>query len=273
MSNQHQVTSCNDLLRWALPVLNKRTAGYRKVRKQVCKRITGRMKDLQLHDFNQYKTWLENHPDEWEVFDEMTFITISRFFRDRWQWNQLADDILPSLTQKVIGENRPLRCWSAGCASGEEPYSMAILWKQRIEPVYPDSTLQLIATDVQQHMLERAREAVYMKGSLKDVPESLLHEAFDKKNAEYHLKSRYASLPEFIRQDIRKEMPEGKFDVIFCKNIVAMYFDTATATEIFRKIVEKINDDGILILGNHEIFPLQEIKVMKPMGKGIFKKV
>ena len=112
------------LLQWALPRLDLAWPGFRKVRGQVCKRVRRRMKRLGLADFDAYRARLEADPKEWRVLDGFCRITISRFFRDRGAFEVLRRVVLPEIARRSAAEQRPARIWSAGCASGEEPYTV-----------------------------------------------------------------------------------------------------------------------------------------------------
>ena len=118
---------CVAFLQWALPHLDMRWTGFRKVRGQVCKRIKRRLKQLGLEEYSSYRQLLETEPAEWRVLDECCHITISRFFRDRDVFELLRKRILPEMARKAAREGRPARIWSAGCASGEEPYTLRML--------------------------------------------------------------------------------------------------------------------------------------------------
>ena len=121
-------TDCFAFLQWALPQLSLRWYGFRKVRNQVCKRIRRRMETLGLEDFAVYQDHLERHPEEWAILDGFCRITISRFYRDRNVFRVLGERVLPQLAQRAAQEKRDVACWSAGCASGEEVYTLRILW-------------------------------------------------------------------------------------------------------------------------------------------------
>ncbi len=266
---------CDDFLRWALPRMNMRWEGFRKVRNQVCKRIRRRMRDLEINDYGDYISWLEAHPQEWKVVDQMTHITISRFFRDKRTWMEIGDKLLPAIVRDANAGNRPVRCWSAGCASGEEPYSFTILWIEQILPAFPGASLELFATDADPVMLQRAERACYEKGSLKEVPVNWKERAFYKEGSAWCLRENYSKTPKFYLQDIREEMPEGKFDLVFCKNLVAMYFKKDLAVSIFNNISAKMRKGAFLFLGSHEEFPLDEVEDIKEFDRGLniyFKK-
>lgn len=119
---------CILLLQWALPRLRLRWPGFRRVRSQACKRVSERISCLGLSGAAAYRNYLEEHADEWEVLDDCCRITISRFYRDEAVFRALEQSVLPHLAQAVRSRGgQTLACWCAGCASGEEPFSLAIL--------------------------------------------------------------------------------------------------------------------------------------------------
>lgn len=247
--------------------MNMRWKGFRKVRGQVCKRVRRRQKELGLDDYEGYRSYLQDNPEEWKVVDHMARITISRFFRDRKSWMELGNKLLPQIVHKANACKRTVRCWTAGCASGEEPYSFTILWREKILPAFPDASLELVATDADSYLLKRARHACYKPGSLKEIPREWKEKAFYRDDSAYCLSDPYHKMAHFYQQDIREEMPEGEFDLIFCKNIVAMYFEKKLAVSIFRKISEKMRQGAFLFLGSHEEFPLDEVRNIKEFDR------
>ena len=112
---------CVRFLQWALPRLRLRWAGFRKVRKQVCKRIARRLGQLELPDLAAYVSLLSRRPEEWEHLDGLCRVTISRFYRDRAVFDCLGNEVLPELAAQARARGqRALRAWSAGCASGQK---------------------------------------------------------------------------------------------------------------------------------------------------------
>ena len=104
--------------------------GLRRVRKQVCKRLNRRIGELGLSGLVAYREYLCCHPEEWQVLDSLCRVTISRFYRDKRVFDVLRFEILPSLARRALTDGeKEVRCWSAGCCSGEEPYTLQILWK------------------------------------------------------------------------------------------------------------------------------------------------
>ncbi|MEQ8386703.1 MAG: CheR family methyltransferase [Coleofasciculus sp. A1-SPW-01] len=161
-------TECVRFLQWALPQLNLRWAGFRKVRKQACKRIQRRIFELGLSVSDAYQSYLNTHPEEWTILDRYCRITISIFYRDRQIFQYLYQEILPQLIQlaRERGDTE-LVCWSAGCASGEEAYTLSIIWHLAKFSEVPNLSLRIIATDANAYLLERATTGCYEWGSLK----------------------------------------------------------------------------------------------------------
>jgi chemotaxis protein methyltransferase CheR len=127
-------------LQWGLPRLGLRWPGFRKVRRQIYRRLDDRLKALQLADLAAYRAYLELHASEWEQLDALCRISISRFYRDKGVFECLERDVLPALARLATGRGHgTLACWSLGCAAGEEPYTVAILWRLRMPLTFPNS--------------------------------------------------------------------------------------------------------------------------------------
>jgi chemotaxis protein methyltransferase CheR len=171
---------CIAFLQWCLPRLGLRWAGFRKVRSTVCKRIAKRIRALDLADVDAYRGWLDAHHQEWLRLDAICRIPISRFWRDQCVFDSLACNVLPTLaaTARDRGD-RGLSIWSAGCASGEEPYSLRIAWSLDAGAAFPGLSVMIVATDIDEVMLTRAREGLYQRGSLRDMPRCLIDRGFE----------------------------------------------------------------------------------------------
>ena len=265
--------NCITFLQWALPQIDMRWAGFRKVHKQVCKRIKRRVKSLDLENFLAYQNWLENHPAEWKILDEMCRITISRFYRDWAVFDCLRDAVLPQLTQRAIKENRPLRCWSAGCASGEEPYTLSLIWHFVLKEKFPELDFQIVATDIDAKLLARAKAVCYAFGSLKGLPKEWISSAFSVKDGLFCIHSEFGKNIRWLEQDIRETQPTGTFDLLLCRNLVATYFEPALQVSVFKKMETAMIPGGILVLGCHEKLPegLEGFS-LKIEGLNIFEK-
>ena len=243
-------------LQWALPEMRMRWPGFRKVRRQVCKRVDRRMKALGLAHIEEYEDYLETHADEWAQLDALCRITISRFNRDRGVFRALADPVLPELVRNAAARgDDTLGAWSLGCASGEEPYTLAILWQEELQRRFPTIKLEITATDCDALMLARAREARYAGGSLKEVPARLRERGFTREDDSYRLGAEYRDAVRFLEQDIRESQPAGPFDLVLCRNLVFTYFDEELQAQVLSRIADVMVDGGALVIGIHEKLP------------------
>ena len=246
---------CIAFLQWALPRLGFRWDGYRRVRRQVCKRVQRRMRELGLDGYASYRAHLESQTDEWRRLDGLCRITISRFFRDRGVFEALAGEVLPELARISRDDGRPLRAWSIGSASGEEAYSLGLLWRLSVAAEWPGVALEVVGTDADPAMLERARAARYSKGSLKDLPAGWRVQAFDHTDGEWRLKSGFKNAVAWLAQDIRRAAPDGPFDLVLCRNLAFTYFDDTGQRETLARISDVLRSGGALVLGAHEALP------------------
>jgi chemotaxis protein methyltransferase CheR len=247
---------CTALLQWLLPRLHLRWPGFRRVRKQVCKRLQRRLTELGLDNAEAYRDYLRRHPEELSVADYLCRVTISRFNRDRGVFSYLADHVLPELAARAVARGATrLTAWSVGCASGEEPYTLALVWHILIARRFPAVDLQIIGTDIDDILLGRAKQACYSPGSLKELPSEWLASAFEGTGHGYCLKRTITDYVRFQRHDIRSSLPNGCYDLVLCRNLAFTYFDEelqrATAAMLHRSLL----DGGALVLGSHERLP------------------
>lgn len=250
-------TDCTVFLQWALPQLDLRWPGFRKVRRQVCKRLMRRMSDLRIADFAAYRARLEADPTEWRVLDECCHITISRFFRDRGVFEVLRARVLPAIAVRAKREGREARIWSAGCASGEEPYTLKILWDLEVARSCPGIALSLVATDVDVTVLARAREGCFEATSLHELPLHLIEQAFDRIGPRFCVKPQHREGISFIAQDLRIEAPTRLFDLILCRYVAFTYFAPQLQERVLARLVDQLLPNGYLAIGTHEWLPAQ----------------
>lgn len=244
------------LLQWALPKLRLRWPGFRKVRRQVYKRIDRRLKELGLAGVPEYRSYLESRPEEWSALDSLCWISISRFYRDTRVLQFLEETVLSQLAQRAlaVGEKN-LRCWSIGCAAGEEPYTLAVLWRLGLAPQFPTLSVWILATDADPQAVERAQKGCYPASSLKDLPEKWRSQAFVPSEGGFCVKAEYREPVSFLVQDIRRAAPDGLFHLILCRNVAFTYFDDELQRETLHKITERLAPGGALVIGSTEVPP------------------
>jgi chemotaxis protein methyltransferase CheR len=248
--------TCAEFLQWALPRLSLDWPGFRRVRRQVCHRVGRRVQELNLPDLFAYRSYLETHSDEWNVLDSFCWIPISRLLRDRIVFERLGSEVLPVLAAAVKDRGaREVHAWSAGCASGEEPYSLKILWNLEVASRFPDVSLTVVATDVDERLLERARRARYRSSSLRELPPAWLEKAITGSHDLVELRPEFRAGVEFRRADIRRETERGPFDLILCRNLVFTYFAAPLQRETLDRLLSELREGGALVIGLKERLP------------------
>jgi chemotaxis protein methyltransferase CheR len=255
-------SECAPFLQWALPRLGMRWSGFRKVRRQVCRRLHKRLHQLGLENVEAYRNFVKAHPAEWKTFDTFCEITMSRFYRDKAVFKFIERDVLRKLAlQPAASENSLLRAWCAGCASGEEPYSLSLLWQHGLGKDFPQISFRLLATDTNAHVLQRARYGCYGPSSIHDVPAAIRQAAFFLQS-EGHLclHTRYREPVQLLQHDVRDPPPNGPFNLIMCRNLVFTYFDLKLQRIILQRLWNVLQAGGALILGTQESLPDSEVK-------------
>jgi len=222
------------------------------------------MKELGIEGFAAYRQQLDADPKEWTALDGLCHITISRFFRDKSIFEELERRVLPDIAARARREKRHARFWSAGCASGEEPYTLKILWDLAVASAFPGVGCSVIATDVDQTMLNRARKGCYSGGSLRELPDALLHQGFDRSDSLFCVRQQHREDVTFLLQDLRSEAPEGFFDLILCRNVAFTYFEPPLQGEVLDRLVERLAQPGYLVIGAQER-PPHEISCLIPL--------
>ncbi len=259
MKDSHCVT----FLQWALPRLQMRWPGFRKVRKQVCKRIERRRKALNLPDVAAYKVYLEKQPEEWPRLDSFCRISISRFYRDRAVFDHLRREVWPTLARTILKQGETeCRCWSIGCASGEEPYTLSLIWHLTLKADFPTLTCPILVTEANAHMLHRAKTGCYPTSSLKDLPPTWRETAFTPAGDTYRLNEPFRAGLTFQQQDIRTDCPPASFHLILCRNLIFTYFEESLQQCLLTKITDRLQPGGVFVIGNTEQLPPGESNLM-----------
>jgi len=214
------------------------------------------MRDLQVADLPAYRARLEGDPAEWCALDQCCHITISRFFREKHVFDALRACVLPGIAARAKRECRSARIWSAGCASGEEPFTLKILWDLEVTSSFPGTILlSIIATDADAAMLARAQQACFRAGSLRELPRPLIEQAFDRAGPLYCVKPQYRDGVKYLHQDLRFEAPAGPFDLILCRYVAFTYFAPPLQKQVLLRLLERLLPDGYLVIGGEERLP------------------
>ncbi len=237
----------DDAFRKLLAYLDRPWAGFRKVRGGVKKRISRHMQELGCPSVEAYIQTMAGRPEIRKDCERHLLVSISRFFRDRQLWRALGQHLLPDL---VNGFEAPIRIWSAGCACGQEPYSLAMVWNAL--PDRPD--LELLATDDDERCLEWARSGVYGFSSLKEVPDDMRACFFNPYRGGRRYRINTHLLPPIIwrRHHLLDKPPPGPFHAIFLRNNLLTYHQGPTLRAALERILAVLTPGGYLVVGSHE---------------------
>ena len=216
-------------------------------------RLARRLRNLGLADFRAYRHYLETNTES-ESIELVNAVTtnLTSFFREKHHFDYLREILIP---QKIKANDRRLRIWSAGCSSGEEPYTIAITLMQAIpDPERWD--IQILATDIDSNVLSSGSRGVYDASRVTDLDVSLLRQFFKKGSGANAGKVKVNPLLqqfiEFKQLNLLHDWPmREKMDIIFCRNVV-IYFDRETKSKLVDRFAGQLISDGLLFMGHSE---------------------
>ncbi len=232
-----------------------RTSGFSlEVYKDKCirRRIAVRMRACGVHTYDDYRALLEQSPNEYERLRDALTINVTRFYRNAETWNLLRRGVLPELLDARRAE---IRVWSAGCASGEEPYTLAMLVADHLDRSGRGDELARLtvdATDIDRVCLERAQAARYRSEGLAEMPDDLARAYFEPGNQERRVIERVRRRVQVRHLDLSREgPPRSDYDLILCRNVV-IYFDRPMQERLFQAFADSLVAGGFLVLGKVE---------------------
>jgi chemotaxis protein methyltransferase CheR len=220
--------------------------------KCVRRRIAVRMRACGVHTYADYQALLERSPQEYECLRDALTINVTRFYRNADTWSLLRRELVPAL---VDGGRREFRAWSAGCSSGEEPYTLAMLVAEHLEQAGRPEALgrtRIEATDIDRVCLDRARAAIYRREMLSELPPELTAAYFQPAGSDLRVVERVRRLVTLSELDLSRQRPlRREYDLILCRNVV-IYFDRATQERLFQVFADSLAPGGYLVLGKVE---------------------
>ncbi|HIJ81266.1 MAG TPA: protein-glutamate O-methyltransferase CheR [Desulfuromonadales bacterium] len=220
------------------------------------KRLSRRLTELHLSSFHDYYHYLKfsRHKDQ-EMMDIMDVLTTNEtyFFRESFQLKAFTDEIIPELIRvKSAHGSRSLKIWSAGCSTGEEPYTIAMLVSSM--PALRGWNVEIVGTDISQKVLQHARRAVYGKSSFRTTDQEQQRKYFHLQDDGYKVNDSIRELVTISHLnlfDANRIMMLGKMDLIFCRNVI-IYFDQAAKKRVVESFHASLYDGGFLLLGHSE---------------------
>jgi chemotaxis methyl-accepting protein methylase len=223
------------------------------------RRIDRRLKATDSNNYRPYIIYLKNNISEFDHLADVLTINISHFFRNAFTFHYLNKIIIPKLIEEKIRlKSNDIRIWSAGCATGEEPYSIAMMIDRYIKDNKLKFKVNIFATDINEKSLDIARKAEYTSEVLQETELSYLSQYFDNNNNTYQLKPEIIKQVHFSTFDLlnnKNQAPEesifGHFDIILCRNVL-IYFNKEYQHRILKKLYNTMHASSYLVLGESE---------------------
>lgn len=237
--------------------------GYK--RSTLLRRFRQRMRTLQIETYSGYLEYLQQNPDEYSSLLDEVLINFTGFFRDAEAWDYLDGEIIPRL---LAGKrpDEPIRIWSAGCATGEEIYSLLILFAEALGIESCCQRLRGYATDMDTAAIALAREGVYGDRDIAPIPEDLLAKYFTRSSGGYVFDDRLRRAIVFERHDLTRDALMSGIDLLVCRNTL-IYFRPEVQNSIFHRFHRALNADGYLFLGKSELF-IEREPIFEPVNLG-----
>jgi two-component system, chemotaxis family, CheB/CheR fusion protein len=224
----------------------------------IMRRLQRRMLATGTSDLRQYVTYVQQHPEEYQRLTSSFLIKVTEFFRDSDLFDYLRDEILPKLIEDARTRDGELRLWSAGCATGEEAYSLAILVAEALGDELGEFNVRIFATDVDLDAISFARRGTYPAATLASVPEEIRDRYFTRVGDLFEVKKQIRALTVFGQHDLGQRAPFPRVDLALCRNVL-IYFTNELQKRALQLFAFALRDGGYLALGKAEsTSPLSE---------------
>jgi two-component system CheB/CheR fusion protein len=214
------------------------------------RRVRKRMQQIGVKSYLDYIDFLEVHPDEFDPLFNTVLINVTAFFRDPQAWETLKEQVLPRILQSK-SDDQAVRCWSAGCASGEEAYTLAMLLAETVGDQQFRQRVKIYATDVDQEALTQARQGSYPAAAVENLPEGLLAKYFEPVADRFVFRPDLRRSLIFGRHDLVQDAAISRLDLLVCRNTL-MYFNSETQAKILARFHFALRPSGYLLLGKAE---------------------
>jgi two-component system CheB/CheR fusion protein len=214
------------------------------------RRVRKRMMKVGIESYADYIDFLEVHADEFQPLFDTVLINVTGFFRDPQAWQSLTERVLPRILAGK-GEDEPVRCWCAGCASGEEAYTLAMLLAEALGDQELRRRVKIYATDVDDQALAQGRQGSYTAAQVEGVPQELVAKYFEPVGDRFAFRAELRRSLIFGRHDLLQDAAISRLDLLVCRNTL-MYFNSETQAKILARFHFALRDDGYLFLGKAE---------------------
>lgn len=240
-----------ELTRLLQKIYDERGFDFREYKKDsVRRRIQKRLDTNHLGTYPEYLEFLDSHQDEYAKLFDTVLINVTEFFRDQDAWKIIETEVLPEIiSRKKSGDS--IRIWSAGCASGEEPYSIAILLAETLGDAIANFDIRIYATDIDDNALTEARRGVYSEEKLRNVRPDRLEKYFAKDGHVYKIDRHIRQMVAFGRQDLTADAPISHLDLLICRNVL-IYFNAKLQHKLLYRFDFAMNRGGYIFFGKSE---------------------
>ena len=216
----------------------------------LARRIRARMAVVHVGSFDDYARYLTSHPGEHVQLFNSILINVTTFFRDAPAWRILSEEIVPGIIESAE-ETRSIRAWSAGCSSGEEAYSLTMLFAEALGDRIHDFTVKIYGTDIDEDALATARHGLYRTDQLRDVPDALVDRYFSREGVLYHFRRDFRRWCIFGSHNLTSAPPLSHMDLVVCRNVL-IYFNAVLQERVLSRFHYALRDGGTLFLGRSE---------------------
>jgi two-component system CheB/CheR fusion protein len=223
--------------------------GYK--RSSIERRVAKRMAAVGAHGYEDYLDYLQLHPEEFAELFNALLINVTGFFRDPETWEYLAAEVVPQMLA-ARAPAAPLRVWCAGCASGEEAYTVAMVFARALGEEQLKERVKIYATDVDEQALDKARQGAYLPREVEDIPGEALERFFERTDQRYVFRKDLRRCVIFGRNDLVQDAPISRIDLLVCRNTL-MYFTAETQAQVLRRFHFALTEHGLLLLGKSEM--------------------
>jgi two-component system, chemotaxis family, CheB/CheR fusion protein len=247
--NPAEITGFDHLLRYLKQNRGFDFSGYKHI--SLVRRILKRVQAVGLDSFETYTDYLEVHPEEFVRLFNAILINVTGFFRDEQAWAYVDQNVIPRI---MAGKPpyAPVRVWSAGCASGEEAYTITMLLAEHLGSDGFRERVKVYATDLDEKSLAKARLAVYSKQDVESVPPELVAKYFDRLDDRFVFSKELRRSVIFGQHNLMQDAPISRIDLLICRNTL-MYFHSEAQTKILARLHYALSDQGFLFLGKAEM--------------------
>ena len=219
-------------------------------RTSLMRQMRRRMEAVAIADYNEYLNYLKACPEEANVLFKSIPVNFTYFFRDQQVWSYIATKVIPRIISH-LNSNQVIKIWSAGCASGEEAYTLAVLLLEAVGIERFKRQVRIYATDIKEEAIDQARQGIYSPYKTTGIPPAFLERYFEQTNAGYRFHPHLKSSIIFAQHNLLQDIPISKVDLLVCRNTL-MYFNTEGRNRLLKHFYFSLKDNGFLLLGKAE---------------------